>query len=162
MSKFFSKKTFFYITIFLFIFFLDRITKISIINILDKSEYNSIYINNFINFVLIWNSGVGFGLFSSENYYIYNTTTLLITLINLLILFLIYKSNNIKRLIFVVILGGSSGNLFDRFYYSAVPDFIDINYNEYHWFIFNVADIFISIGIFCLIFVEVFDYKKKQ
>ena len=162
MSKFFSKKTFFYITIFLFIFFLDRITKISIINILDKSEYNSIYINNFINFVLIWNSGVGFGLFSSENYFIYNTTTLLITLINLLILFLIYKSNNIKRLIFVVILGGSSGNLFDRFYYSAVPDFIDINYNEYHWFIFNVADIFISIGIFCLIFVEVFDYKKKQ
>ena len=60
-----------------------------------------------------------------------------------------------------MILGGSLGNLYDRVYYSAVPDFIDLNYNGYHWFVFNVADIFITIGVFALIFFELLKKNEK-
>ena len=59
------------------------------------------------------------------------------------------------------VLGGSWGNLFDRVYYSAVPDFIDFHIKDFHWFVFNVADIFITLGIMCLILVEVFINNKK-
>ena len=119
------------------------------------------YLNQFINIILVWNTGIGFGLLSFEKQFIYNLITLIIVLVKLVILYLGVKASNFKGLIFFVILGGSLGNLFDRLYYSAVPDFIDLNYNDFHWFIFNVADIFISFGILCLIFVELF-YNKKE
>ena len=69
------------------------------------------------------------------------------------------KSTGLEKLGFSLILGGSSGNIFDRLYYRAVVDFIDININNIHWFIFNFADIFISIGVILLIIIEIF--KKK-
>ena len=99
---------------------------------------------------------------SFEKQFVYNLITLIIVLVNFVILYLGVKASNYKGLIFFVILGGSLGNLFDRLYYSAVPDFIDLNYNDFHWFIFNVADIFISFGILCLIFVELFFNKKEE
>ena len=142
------------------IFFLDRISKIYILNIVETTGTVDIYINSFLNLILVWNTGIGFGLLSFEQTTIYNFITVLIIIINILIIYFILKSNDFRSYFFLLILGGSLGNLFDRVYYSAVPDFIDINYNEYHWFIFNVADIFITLGIICLIFAELLNYKK--
>ena len=149
----------FYFFLFFSIFTLDRISKIYILNIANNEELN-IYINEFLNIILIWNTGIGFGLLSFSDNFLYNAITFLILLINFILIYLAVASDSIKRILYIVILGGSFGNLFDRFYYSAVPDFIDINFNGYHWFVFNVADIFISIGITCLIFMEILDYKK--
>ena len=144
----------------LFFFFLDRITKILILNIAEETGKVDIYINSFLNFYLVWNSGIGFGLLSFDDNYVYNSITVLIILINLIIVYLIYIEKGQKSYFLLIILGGSLGNLFDRLYYNAVPDFIDLNYKGFHWFIFNVADIFITIGIMFLILSEIFNYKK--
>ena len=159
MNKSIYSKYVFYFFLFFSIFILDRISKIYILNIANNEELN-IYINEFLNIILIWNTGIGFGLLSFSDNLLYNAITFIILLINFILIYLAVASNSIKRILYIVILGGSFGNLFDRFYYSAVPDFIDINFNGYHWFVFNVADIFISIGITCLIFMEILDYKK--
>ena len=155
------KKTILYLLIVIIIFFLDRISKLYILNIAEKDGFVDIYVNNFLNIILVWNSGIGFGLLSFEKAFIYNLITSLIIFINIIIVYLAINSNNSKSYFFVMILGGSLGNLFDRIYYSAVPDFIDLNYNNFHWFVFNVADIFITIGILCLIFVELFFNKRE-
>ena len=162
MIKFLNRKIIYYFLISLSIFALDRISKIYVINIAEKFGQVDIYINKFLNIILVWNSGIGFGLLSFEKEFLYNLITLIIILVNFVILYLGIKSNNFKGFLFFIILGGSLGNLFDRLYYSAVPDFIDINYNGFHWFIFNVADIFISVGIICLIFAELFFNKKEK
>ena len=162
MNKLFFKKTFIYFAIILFIFLLDRISKLYILSILEDSGLVDININQFINFILVWNSGVGFGLFSFEQSTIYNLITLIIILINLIIIYLIIKTKDFSKYFYLIILGGSLGNLFDRIYYSSVPDFIDISYKGYHWFVFNIADIFISLGIICLIFAELLNYKKGK
>ena len=159
MNKSIYSKYVFYFFLFFSIFTLDRISKIYILNIANNEELN-IYINEFVNIILIWNTGIGFGLLSFSDNFLYNAITFIILLINFILIYLAVSSNSIKRILYIVILGGSFGNLFDRFYYSAVPDFIDINFNGYHWFVFNVADVFISIGITCLIFMEILDYKK--
>ncbi len=161
MINFINKKIIIYFLITLLIFTLDRISKIYVINIAETYGKVDIYLNQFLNIILVWNTGIGFGLLSFEKQFIYNLITLIIVLVNLVILYLGVKASNFKGLIFFVILGGSLGNLFDRLYYSAVPDFIDINYNGFHWFIFNLADIFISIGVICLIFVELFFNKEE-
>ena len=162
MNKLFFKKTFIYFGIVLFIFLIDRISKLYILSILEDTGFVDININQFINFILVWNSGVGFGLFSFEQSTIYNLITLIIILINLIIIYLIIKTIDFNKYFYLIILGGSLGNLFDRIYYSSVPDFIDISYKDYHWFIFNIADIFITLGIICLIFAELLNYKKKK
>ena len=162
MNKLFFKKTFIYFGIILFIFLVDRISKLYILSILEDLGFVDININQFINFILVWNSGVGFGLFSFEQSTIYNLITLIIILINLIIIYLIIKTKDFSKYFYLIILGGSLGNLFDRIYYSSVPDFIDISYKGYHWFVFNIADIFISLGIICLIFAELLNYKKKN
>ena len=160
MIKLDLKKFFIQFFILLTIFLIDRITKIYILNIAEESGSVDIYVNSFLNLFLVWNTGIGFGLFSFEESTVYNFITLIIVIINLIIIYLIYKSKDIIGYFLLIILGGSLGNLFDRFSYSAVPDFIDFNLKGYHWFIFNVADIFITFGIICLIFAELFNYKK--
>ena len=155
------KKVITSLLIVLTIFIIDRFSKIYILHIADTQNNVYIYVKPFLNFILVWNTGVSFGLLSFEKSIIYNFITLLIVLINLLIIYLILKSSTLKSYFFLIILGGSLGNLFDRLYYSAVPDFIDLNYKGYHWFIFNVADIFITIGIVCLIIDELFFNKKN-
>ncbi len=159
MKKYINLKLYLYLLIIFFVFLLDRVSKVYILNLADLNGEVSIYINNFLNFILIWNEGIGFGLFSNDSKFYYNTFTALIIIINIIIIYLMLTSKDFRGYIFSVILGGSLGNLFDRLYYSAVPDFIDLNYNSFHWFVFNVADIFISIGIVCLIFVELFSNK---
>ena len=143
-------------------FALDRFSKIYILNILNNDGQVDFYINQYLNIYLVWNTGIGFGLFSSENNLFYNLVTGIIIIINFLILYFAFIETKIKSLFLMIILGGSLGNLFDRVYYKAVPDFIDLNYAGYHWFIFNVADIFITIGIICLILSELIFYKKKN
>ena len=143
-------------------FTLDRFSKIYILNILNNEGQVDFYINQYLNIYLVWNTGIGFGLFSSENNTFYNLFTSIIVIINFVILYFAFIETKIKSFFLMIILGGSLGNLFDRVYYRAVPDFIDLNYAGYHWFIFNVADIFITLGIICLILSELIFYKKKN
>ena len=161
MNKLFFKKTILYFVTVFFIFLVDRISKLYILSILENFGNVNININSYINLVLVWNSGIAFGLLSFDQSEIYNLITIFIIFINLLIVYLIIKLKDIRAYFFLIVLGGSLGNLFDRIYYSAVLDFIDISFKNFHWFIFNVADIFISIGIICLIFAELLIYKKK-
>ena len=156
-----NKKIIIGILIIFFIFLLDRITKILILNIAEETGEVDIYINSFFNLYLVWNQGIGFGLLSFDQEHIYNSITILIILINFIIIYLIYLEKGIKTYFLLAILSGSLGNLFDRIYYNAVPDFMDLNYKGFHWFIFNVADIFITLGIICLILAEIINYKKK-
>ena len=157
-----SKKFFLSLFILILIFSFDRVSKLFILNMAETEKYLNIYFNSFLNFHLIWNTGVGFGLFSSKVDFYYNLITILIILINIIIAFMIIRSEDYKFFFLLMILGGSFGNLFDRLYYKAVPDFIDIHYHDFHWFIFNVADIFISIGVICLIVTEIFFDKKTN
>ena len=145
-----------------FIFFLDRISKIYIINLAENEGVVDITVNSFLNIILVWNSGIGFGLLQFDGNLIYNLITLLIIIVNFIIIYLIFNSTRLHQILFSTILGGSLGNLYDRISYSAVPDFIDLNYSGYHWFVFNVADIFISIGIISLIFFEIFKKKNEK
>ena len=157
-----NTKIFIYIALVLLVLALDRISKTIILNILENDGKVDIYINSFFNLFLVWNKGIGFGLFSFDQNNIYNGISLFIFIINLIIVYLIYKEKTPKTYFLAIILGGSFGNLFDRYYYSAVPDFIDLNFKGYHWFIFNVADIFITLGIICLILAEFLNYKKQN
>ena len=143
-------------------FALDRFSKIYILNILNNEGQVDFYINQYLNIYLVWNTGIGFGLFSSENNIFYNVLTGIIILINFVLFYFAFIETKIKSFFLMIIVGGSLGNLFDRVYYRAVPDFIDLNYAGYHWFIFNVADIFITFGIICLILSEFIFYKKKN
>ena len=138
------------------IFLIDRITKIYVIKLTEID----IYITSYLNLFLIWNKGIAFGLLSINESLIYNIITVIIGLIITVILFMIWKNDNIKRYFLVLIAGGALGNFYDRVVYSAVPDFIDLHYQEFHWFVFNVADMFITVGVFCLILVELF-YNNK-
>ena len=142
------------------IFIIDRVSKILIINSAEAFGELDIFVTSFLNFNLIWNDGIAFGLFSFEKQIYYNFLTSLIVLITLIILWMISRTEKIEKLAFIMIFSGSIGNIFDRLYYSSVPDFIDIHFNNFHWFIFNVADIFISIGVVTLIMLEIF-FKKK-
>ena len=154
------KKFLIYSSIIILIFLLDRVSKIYILNLAETSNSVDIYVNSFLNLYLIWNKGIAFGILSFEENFTYNLITILIVIINLIIIVMIIRSEDYKAYFWISILGGSFGNLFDRIYYSAVPDFIDFHINNFHWFVFNVADIFISSGVICLIFVEMF-YKNK-
>ena len=162
MNNSLVKKLSIYFLIVLVIFALDRLSKLFILNILEDKDKVDIYINSFLSLYLVWNKGIGFGLFSFDDVTAYNLITLIILFINVIIVYLIFVEEGLKIYFLLTILGGSLGNFFDRLYYKAVPDFIDINYNGYHWFIFNVADIFITLGIICLILAELLNYKSSN
>lgn len=156
------KKIFFNSALILAIFFVDRISKIYIVKISTLESKVDIYLTEYVNFYLIWNKGIAFGLFSFNESFIYNLITGIIIIISIIILIMIYKNSGFKKISLIFVLGGALGNLFDRIYYSAVPDFIDLHFNDFHWFVFNVADIFITLGIICLIFDEIFVNNKKN
>ena len=151
-----------YFVIILFIFLIDRISK-QLVIYLDNNNLNTeIFLSKFLNIQLIWNEGVAFGLFSSDNTFFYHSLTGFIILIILILIYFFIKSNGLEKYSFLIILGGSLGNVYDRLAYSAVPDFIDIHYHNFHWFIFNVADIFITIGVLSLIYIELVFKNKKN
>ena len=154
-------KTFFLnLIILITIFLIDRISKFYIRKLAELENAVDIYVTPYLNLFLIWNKGIAFGLFSFNHSIAYNFISTVIVIISSGILVLITKNNGIKKYALIFVLGGALGNLFDRIYYSAVPDFFDLHIGEFHWFVFNVADIFITIGVICLIFVELF-YNKK-
>jgi len=148
------------IIIILTIFLLDRITKIYLLNLQESGTDIDFYINSFLNFYLVWNSGIGFGLASMEANIYYHILTAIIVIINIGLIYFLIKYKDVYSYLIALIIGGSLGNLFDRIYYHAVPDFIDLHLANYHWFIFNVADIFISVGIIGLLFIEVTKKEK--
>ena len=148
------------IIIILIIFFFDRLTKLYLINLQASGTDIDFYIFPFLNFYLIWNTGIGFGLASMETNVYYHILTTIIVFVNLGLIYFFLKSKGIYVYLLATIIGGSLGNLFDRIYYYAVPDFIDLHLGSYHWFVFNVADIFITVGIIGLIAVELL--KKER
>jgi signal peptidase II len=142
------------------IFLIDRLTKLYILKLAEIESSVDIYLTSYLNLYLIWNKGIAFGLLSMNESMIYNAITLIIGIIIIVILFMLWRSDNIQRYFLVLIVGGALGNFYDRIIYTAVPDFIDLHFKGFHWFVFNVADIFITVGVFCLILVELF-YNNK-
>ena len=152
----FSNSKFFYINLIIIIsiFILDRVTKLYVIYLDKINSGSEIYLSKYLNIYLIWNEGIAFGLFSFDEKNLYNYLTIFILIIVVFILFWIIKSKGIQKYALSMISGGALGNLFDRIFYQAVPDFIDLHINNFHWFIFNIADIFITSGVFLMILSE--------
>ena len=146
----------------LIIFSLDRISKLYVILFYEKSINFELFSSKYLNFILTWNKGIAFGIFSFSEAKSYNFITLIILIIIFIIYFMILNSNGFKRYSLLMILGGALGNIFDRFLYRAVPDFIDFHIDNFHWFTFNVADIFISLGVFFMILLEFTDISKNK
>ena len=160
MNKIVLKKLFLNLTALSTIFLIDRLTKFYILKLAEIENTVDIYLTSYLNLYLIWNKGIAFGLLSVNENMIYNIITVIIGIIIIVILFMVWRNDNIQKYFLVIIAGGALGNFYDRIVYTAVPDFIDIHFNGFHWFVFNVADTFITIGIFCLILVEFF-YNNK-
>ena len=144
------------------IFILDRLTKIYVIYLDKINSSSEIFSSKFLNIYLIWNEGIAFGFFSFDENNLYNFLTIFILVIILVILFMISKSSGFKKYSLIMIFGGALGNVFDRIIYKAVPDFIDFHVGNFHWFIFNLADIFITVGVFFMIILEIFNNNKKK
>ena len=143
------------------IFLLDRISKIYVIYLDKKFLGSEIFSSKYLNINLIWNDGIAFGLFSFEKSNLYNFLTLIIIAIIFLIIFMTAKAEGIKKYSLLMILGGAIGNVFDRLFNRAVPDFIDFHIGNFHWFIFNIADVFITIGVIFMILIEIIGNNKN-
>ena len=157
-----SKTSFINLTIIFLIFLLDRLSKLYIIYLDKINNGSEIYQSKFLNIYLIWNEGIAFGLFSLDDKHLYNVLTLIILIVIIIILYLVAKNKGFKRHSLIFILGGAIGNFFDRIYYKAVPDFIDFHIGNFHWFIFNVSDIFITVGVICMITLELISKNDKN
>ena len=156
-----SKKIINFFLILSFIFTIDRLSKIYILKYFELNS-SEIYLTSFLNLILVWNKGIGFGLLSFEGNVVYNFITFFILIIILILFIVSVKYDQKNGYFYMIIIGGALGNLFDRIYYYSVPDFIDFHLGDFHWFVFNVADIFITIGIICLIIVEMIFNKKNN
>ena len=154
----------FYINFFtiIIIFFLDRISKLYVIYLHDKKFEGDLFSSDYLNISLIWNEGIAFGLFAFEESKLYNFLTIFISLIILVIIYMAIKSIRLKRFALLMIIGGALGNLYDRIVFLAVPDFIDFHIGNFHWFTFNIADIFISVGVIFMILLEFIDNNKNK
>ena len=162
MFKFLSKNFYISFSIVALIYFLDRLTKIYVIQ-LDKNNLGSDIFNSaYLNIVLIWNKGIAFGLLSFNEAFLYNILSLIISIVIVILIVMTLKSQGLKRYSLLTIVGGALGNLHDRIFFSAVPDFIDFHVGNFHWFIFNVSDIFISVGVIFMIILEIIDKPKKN
>jgi signal peptidase II len=160
--KFIKKNLFFYLIFVLIIFCLDRISKIYVIEKFKNNFDNTLYESKFLNIHLIWNEGIAFGLMSFDEKSFYNTLTIIIILVSLLILYLSYINKGLQKYALLSIFAGSLGNIYDRLFYNAVPDFIDFHVEDFHWFIFNIADIFITVGVIIMIMTEFFNNNEKK
>ena len=161
IKKSLGKNFFINFSFILLILLFDRITKIYVINLDKKFIGSEIFSSKYVNITLIWNEGIAFGLLSFDQENLYNLLTILIILIIFFILVMVLKSSGLKKLALVMILGGALGNVFDRILYKSVPDFIDFHVGEFHWFIFNIADVFITIGVFSMILFEFIGNNQK-
>ncbi len=161
MPDYLKKNFFINLIIIIIIFSLDRISKFYVIFKSETNLSSSLYKSKFLNIDLIWNEGIAFGLLSFDQKLYYNFLTAVILIITAIILWMVSRSNGMEKIAFLIIFGGSLGNIFDRVLYKSVPDFIDFHINNFHWFIFNVADIFITLGVILLIYLELIVKTKK-
>ena len=161
MFNFFKKNFFINFILVLTIFGLDRISKIYVIDQSKKSLSDNLFLSDYLNISLMWNEGIAFGLFAFDESFFYNFITILIIMVIIIVFFMILKNKGYKKYSLILILGGALGNLYDRIFFGAVPDFIDFHIGDFHWFVFNVADIFITIGVICLILDEFF-FKNQR
>ena len=145
----------------LIIFLLDRFSKIYVIDLI-QSQGGEIFLFDFLNLTLNWNTGIAFGLLSFNASLIYHLISALILLIIIYLIYLMVKSDKFEKIIFSLIIGGALGNLYDRLNYYAVPDFIDFHLGDFHWFTFNFADIFISVGIIMIILKQITIKEQKD
>ena len=160
--KFLSKNIYISFSIVFLIYFLDRLSKIYVIE-LDKNNLGSdIFNSTYLNIELIWNKGIAFGLLSFNESYLYNIISLIIAIIIIVLIIMSLKNQGFKRYSLLMIVGGALGNLHDRIFFNAVPDFIDFHIGNFHWFIFNVSDIFITLGVISMIVLELFDNKNEK
>tara|TARA_B110000008_G_C16492148_1_gene372601 strand:- start:6 stop:512 length:507 start_codon:yes stop_codon:yes gene_type:complete len=160
--RYLSKNFYISIIFVTLIFGLDRISKIYVISLSDKALVSELFSSKFLNINLIWNEGIAFGLFSFDQDYLYNFLTLVILIVTLLVFIMTIKSKGLKKFTLLMIFGGAIGNLYDRIFFKAVPDFIDFHIGEFHWFVFNLADIFITIGVIFMILMELIDNNKDN
>ncbi len=157
-----NKKILFSGIIIFIVFLLDRISKILILNFFSNNQLDDYYVNSFLNLILVWNQGIAFGLFQSESL-IYHLLSIVIAIVIAFVVYLIYISEKKYEILFYgLIIGGAIGNLFDRLYFGAVPDFIDLHYKNFHWFTFNVSDIWITIGIIGILIFDLFKLENKD
>ena len=161
MVKYLSKSFIINFLLILIIFFLDRFSKIYVISFHEKNFGSDLYNSKFLNISLIWNEGIAFGLFSFSDKFFYHILTFFIGVVILIILIMLNKSEGLKKYSLLMILGGALGNFYDRIFFEAVPDFIDFHVENFHWFIFNVSDIFISLGVILMIILEIISNKKE-
>ena len=162
MSDYLNKKSIIDLLTVIIIFSLDRISKFYVISQSEKNLSYDLFESKFLNINLVWNEGIAFGLLSFDKDYLYNLLTILIIVLIIIIFFMILKSKGLKKYSLLMVLGGALGNLYDRIYFKAVPDFIDFHIGNFHWFIFNVSDIFISLGVLFLISLELINNKKEK
>ena len=160
--KFLSKNFYISFSIVALIYFLDRFTKVYVIQ-LDRNNLGSdIFDSAYLNIILIWNKGIAFGLLSFNDSYLYNIISIIISIIIIILVIMLIKSKGFKRYSLLMIVGGALGNLHDRIFFNAVPDFIDFHVGSFHWFIFNVADIFITVGVISMIILETINNNKQK
>ena len=162
MSDYLNKKSIINLFVVIIIFSLDRISKFYVILQSEKNVSYDLFESKFLNINLVWNEGIAFGLLSFDKNHLYNLLTILIIVLIIIIFFMILRSKGLKKYSLLMVLGGALGNLYDRIYFKAVPDFIDFHIGNFHWFIFNVSDIFISLGVLLLIFLELVNNKKEK
>ena len=162
MFNLIRKNFFLNFSIIIFIFILDRISKIYVIKLSEENNVNELFSSKYLDINLIWNEGIAFGLFSFSEKYAYNLLTLLIGLVIIVIFYMISKNDGLRKYSLIMIIGGALGNLYDRIFFKAVPDFIDFHIGSFHWFIFNVSDIFISTGVIIMILIEIIFDKNKN
>ena len=162
MSDYLNKKSIIDLFTVIIIFSLDRISKFYVISQSEKNLSYDLFESKFLNINLVWNEGIAFGLLSFDKDHLYNLLTILIIALIIIIFFMILKSRGFKKYSLLMVLGGALGNLYDRIYFKAVPDFIDFHIGNFHWFIFNVSDIFISLGVLFLISLELTNNKKEK
>jgi signal peptidase II len=160
--KFLNKNFYINLSLIFLIFISDRLSKFYIINESAKNLGNFILETNYLNIRLIWNEGIAFGLLSFNSRFFYNSLSILILVIILIILYMITQSNSLKKYSLILIFSGALGNFYDRIFYQAVPDFIDFHINNFHWFIFNLADIYITLGVLFMIVLEIFDKNNYE
>ena len=160
--KFLSKNFYISFSIVSLIYFLDRLSKIYVIQLNQNNLGSDIFNSTYLNIVLIWNKGIAFGLLSFNESYLYNIISLIIAIIIIVLIVMSLKNQGFKRYSLLMIVGGALGNLHDRIFFNAVPDFIDFHIGNFHWFIFNVSDIFITLGVISMIVLELFDNKNEK
>ena len=162
IKKSLAKNFFINFSFILSIFLLDRISKIYVIYLDKKFLGSEIFSSKFLNIKLIWNEGIAFGLLSFDKSNLYNFLTFIIFIVIVIIFFMVIKSNGLQKYSLLMILGGALGNFFDRLFFKAVPDFIDFHVENFHWFIFNVSDVFITTGVIFMILNEITNKKYEN